>query len=73
MDQPKDMLDIEIEEIWQLMMKQTKWRKMVIAANKINPKLNLIDRKKKRSKRQKKCSSSKGTKNLDIYRTKYGI
>ena len=29
MDQPKDMLDIEIEEIWQQMMKQFKWRKMV--------------------------------------------
>jgi len=47
MDQPKDMLDIEIEEIWQQMMKQSKWRKMVAAASKINQNLNLIDKKKK--------------------------
>ena len=40
-------LDIEIEEIWQLMMQQSKWRKIEIAASKINQKLNLMDRKKK--------------------------
>ena len=47
MDQPKDMLDIQIEEIWQQMMKKFKWRKMVTAVSKIHQKLNLIDRKKK--------------------------
>jgi len=47
MDQPKDMLAIEIEEMWELMMKQSKWRKMVVAASKINQILNLIDKKKK--------------------------
>jgi len=47
MDKPKDMLDIEIEEIWQQMMKQFKWRKMVTKTSKINQKLNLIDKKKK--------------------------
>jgi len=36
MDQLKGMLDIEIEEIWQLMMQQFKWRKMVAAGSKIN-------------------------------------
>lgn len=44
-------LDIEIEEIWQLMMQQSKWRKIEIAASKINQKLNLIDRKKKMEER----------------------
>lgn len=29
MDQSKDELEKEIEEMWQLMMKQSKWRKMV--------------------------------------------
>lgn len=47
MNQPKDMLDIEIEEMWQLMMQQFKWRKIVASASKINQKLNLIDKKKK--------------------------
>jgi len=32
-------LEIEIEEMWQLMMKQFKWRKMEVAASKINQKL----------------------------------
>lgn len=44
-------LDIEIEEIWQLMMQQSKWRKIEIAASKINQNLNLIDRKKKMEER----------------------
>lgn len=44
-------LDIEIEEIWQLMMQQSNWRKIEIAASKINQNLNLIDRKKKMEER----------------------
>ena len=44
-------LDIEIEEIWQLMMQQSKWRKIKIAASKSNQNLNLIDRKKKMKER----------------------
>lgn len=47
MDQSKDVLETEIEEMWQLMMKQTKWRKMVTAGSMINQSLNLIDKKKK--------------------------
>lgn len=47
-------LDIEIEEIWQLMMQQSKWRKIEIAASKINQNLNLIDRKKKMEERTTK-------------------
>lgn len=44
-------LDIEIEEVWQLMMQQSKWRKIEIAASKINQNLNLIDKKKKMEER----------------------
>jgi len=47
MNQSKKVLEIEIEEMWELMMKQSKWRKMVVAASKINQNLNLIDNKKK--------------------------
>ena len=44
-------LDIEIEEIWKLMMQQSKWRKIEIAASKFNQNLNLIGRKKKMEER----------------------
>ena len=44
-------LDIEIEEIWQLMMQQSKWRKIEIAASMIDQNLNLIVRKKKMEER----------------------
>lgn len=47
----KSKMDIEIEEIWQLMMQQSNWRKIEIAASKINQNLNLIDRKKKMEER----------------------
>lgn len=40
-------MDIEIEEVWQLMMRQSKWRKIEMAASKINQNSKLIDRKKK--------------------------
>jgi len=46
---------------------------MVTTARKVNQKLNMIDKKNKRSKRQQKCSNNKGTKHGDSYRTKYGI
>ena len=36
MDQSKDVLETEIEEMWELIMKESKWRKMVAAASKIN-------------------------------------
>ena len=47
MDQPKDILKIEIEELWQLMMKQSIWRKMIAAGRMINKNLDLIDKERK--------------------------
>ena len=46
-DHPKNMLETEIEEMWQLMMKQFKWRKIIAAGNMINQSLNLINEEKK--------------------------
>jgi len=51
MDQSKDVLEIGIGEVWQLMMKQFKWRKMVVARSMINQSLNLIEKKKKMEKK----------------------
>jgi len=56
------MLDIEIEEIWQQMMKQFKWRKMVTTASKINQKLNLIDKKNKMEQKIAKMQQQQGNK-----------
>jgi len=47
MNQSKNVLDTEIEGMWEVMMKQSKWRKMVAEKRKINQNLNLIDKKKK--------------------------
>jgi len=56
------MLDIEIEEIWQQMMKQFKWRNMVTTTSKINQKLNLIDKKKKMEQKIAKMQQQQGNK-----------
>jgi len=56
------MLDIEIEEIWQKMMKQFKWRKTVTTTSKINQKLNLIERKKKMEQKTAKMQQQQGNK-----------
>jgi len=47
MDQPKDVLEMEIEELWQLMMKRAIGRKMVAAGRMINQSMNLIDKERK--------------------------
>lgn len=46
MDQPKDILEMEIEELWKLMMKQSRLRKMT-AGSVINQNLNMIDKERK--------------------------
>ena len=57
MYQNKDVLEINIEELWLLMMKQSRWRKIVAEGSKINQNLNLIDKKKKTSdiQQQQRC------------------
>lgn len=40
--------------MWQLMIKQSKWRKMVTTGSMINQNLNPIDKKKKMEKRTSK-------------------
>ena len=47
MYQPKDVLEREIEELWQLMIKQSMWRKLIAARRMINQNLNLIDKERK--------------------------
>lgn len=47
MDQSKDELEIKIEELWKLMVKQSRWRKMIATGRMINHSMNLIDKKKK--------------------------
>jgi len=50
-DVRESLLDKEIELMRKLIMQQSKWRKIEIAARKINQKLNLIDRKNKMEQR----------------------
>lgn len=63
MDQPKDMLEMEIEELWKLMMKQSMWRKMIVAGRMTNQNLNLIDKEKQMKQKtaeiqqQKRCNT----------------
>jgi oligoendopeptidase F len=63
MDQSKDVLETEIEELWQLMMKQSIWRKMIAAGSMINQNLNLIDKERKMKQKttdiqqQQRCKS----------------
>jgi len=45
MGQSKYVLETKIEEMWQPMMKQSKWKKMVATRSMINQSLNLIDKK----------------------------
>lgn len=47
MYQPKDMFEIEIEELWQLMMKQSIWRRLIATGRVISQNLNLIDKERK--------------------------
>jgi len=47
MDQTKNILDTDIEEIWQLMMKQSIWRKMIATRSMINQNLDLIEKERK--------------------------
>jgi len=47
MDQPKDVLEMEIEKLWQLMMKQSIWRRLIATERMINQNLNLIDKERK--------------------------
>ena len=46
MDEPKDVLEMEIEELWQLMMKQSRMREMT-AGRMINQNFSLIDKERK--------------------------
>ena len=62
MDQPKDTLETAIEEMWQLMTKQFKWRKMEAAGSKINQKLNLSDKKKKMEQKIAEAQQQQGNK-----------
>jgi len=47
MYQLKDVLEIEIEELWQLMMKKSKWRRLTATGRVINQILKLIDKETK--------------------------
>ena len=47
MDQSKDELETEIEELWLLMMKLSMWRKLIVAGSVINQNMNLIDKERK--------------------------
>lgn len=47
MDHSKDELETEIKELWQLMMKQFMWRKLMAKGRMINQNLNLIDKERK--------------------------
>jgi len=73
MDQSKNMLETKIEEMWQLMIKHSIWRKMVASIRKINQNLNLIDKKKRMEKKTTKVHQQQRRKALDSYKTKYGI
>lgn len=46
MDQSKDVLETEIEELWKFMMKQSMMREMAVRRM-INHNLNLIEKKRK--------------------------
>ena len=43
---PKDMLEIEIEELWQLMMKRSRWRRLIATRKVIYQNLKLIDKER---------------------------
>jgi len=60
MDQSKEVLEKEIEEMWQLMIRQLKWRKMVAAGSKINQNLNMIDKKKKMEQKTAEVQQQQG-------------
>ena len=47
MYQPKGMLEMDIEELWQLMMKQSIWRKLTVVGGMMNQNLKLIDKERK--------------------------
>lgn len=70
MDHSKDLLEIEIEEMWQLMMKQFKWRKMVAEGSKINQSFNLIDKKKKMEQKTIKVQQQQGNKACGQFQNK---
>lgn len=61
-DKSKDVLEKEIEEMWQLMMQQFKWRKMVATRRMINQSLNLIDKKKNMEQKTAKVQQQQGNK-----------
>jgi len=46
MDLPKDVLEMEIEELWQMMMKQSRMREMT-EGRMTNQNLKLIDKERK--------------------------
>jgi len=62
MNQSKDVLETEIEEMWELMMKQFKWKKMVAEGNKINQSLNLTNKMKKMEQKTAKVQQQQGNK-----------
>lgn len=47
MDQLMDMLEMEIEALWQLMMKQSIWRRLTATGRMINQNLKLIEKERK--------------------------
>lgn len=62
MYQFKDVIEMEIEELWQLMMKQSRMREMTTVGSVINQSLNLIDKmqqKKEDIQQQQKCRENR--------------
>jgi len=47
MDESKDVLEAESEELWQLVMEQFVWRKLIVAERMMSENLNLIDKERK--------------------------
>ena len=70
MYQSKDVLEMEIQELWQLMMKQSRWRRLIVERV-INKNLKLIDKERKMKQKQQTYNNNKETENLDNYKLKF--
>lgn len=46
-DQSKEVLKMEIDELWQLMTKKFVWRILIVSGRMINQSMNLIDKEGK--------------------------
>jgi len=69
-DKFKDVLEIEIEGLWQLMMKQAIWRKLTAIGRMINQSMNLIDKKKKMEQKTAEVQQQQRNKALGQLQTK---